>query len=175
MGSRWTKGLTVEVTKGCGKNERVETLCLSAQFEILGRVRDPKSESWARLLRWKDDDKREHEYPVSDSDLHGDVTALCATLAARGLKITTGPNRNYLVQYLNSRKNKDPITIVPTTDSHIVDDKKVFALPDEGVGIDDRVILATEVTASNYATAGSLEGCANSVCQFAHAPTRPAP
>src|SRR5260370_41903807 len=34
------KGLTVEVTKGSGKNERVETLCLSAPFEILGRVRD---------------------------------------------------------------------------------------------------------------------------------------
>jgi len=31
------KGLTVEVTKGSGKNERVETLCLSAPFEILGQ------------------------------------------------------------------------------------------------------------------------------------------
>jgi uncharacterized protein (DUF927 family) len=166
------KGLTVEVTKGSGKNERVETLCLSAPFEILGRVRDPKSESWARLLRWKDDDKREHEYPVSDSDLHGDVTALCATLAARGLKITTGPNRNYLVQYLNSRKNKDRITIVPRTGWHIVDDKKVFALPGEGVGIDGRVILATEVTASNYATAGSLEGWQSSVGSLAQAHSR---
>jgi hypothetical protein len=98
------KGLTLKVVKGSGKKEREETAWVSAPFEILGRVRDPKSEGWARLLRWNDDDGREHECAVSDSDLHGDVSVLCAMLAARGLKIATGPNRNFLAHYLNTRK-----------------------------------------------------------------------
>ena len=166
------RGLSLEIERKRGNQTYIEVIWIAAAFEILGRVRDPKSESWARLLRWKDDDEREHEYAVSDSDLHGDVSTFCATLAARGLKITTGPNRNYLVQYLNSRKNRDRITIVPRTGWHIVDDKKVFALPGEGVGIEGRVILASEVTASNYAIAGTLADWQGSVGSLAQAHSR---
>jgi putative DNA primase/helicase len=161
------RGLEVEVIKGSGKNERIEILWLSAPFRIVGRVRDPRSEGWARLLSWKDDDRRDHEYAVSDSDLHGDISTLCATLARLGLKVTTGPNRNYFVQYLNSRKIKDRITIVPRTGWHVLDDKKVFALPGEGIGIEGRVILAADVTASHYGASGSLERWQGSVAKLA--------
>src|SRR5215813_9243396 len=99
------KGLSVKIITGSGKKERTKIMWLSAPFEIVGRVRDPKSESWAWLLCWKDGDNREHEYAVLDSVLHGDVSALCATLATRGLKIATGPNRTFLAQYLNTRKD----------------------------------------------------------------------
>src|SRR5438067_9447773 len=76
-----TSGLTVEIIKP-GKTERK---WIAAPFEILGRARDPNSESWARLLRWSDDDDRLHEHTVSDADLHNDVGALCARLASLGL------------------------------------------------------------------------------------------
>ena len=78
-----------------------QTLFISAPFEVLGRVRDPIGEGWARLLRWKDDDKRVHNYAVSDAELHGDVSALCANLSRCGLRIATGPRRSHLVSYLN--------------------------------------------------------------------------
>jgi hypothetical protein len=58
------KGLSVKVITGSGKKERMKILWLSAPFEIIGRVRDPKSESWAWLLCWKDGDNRDHEYAV---------------------------------------------------------------------------------------------------------------
>ena len=163
------KGLSVKIITGSGKKERTKIIWLSAPFEIVGRVRDPKSESWAWLLCWKDGDNREHEYAVLDSVLHGDVSALCATLATRGLKIATGPNRTFLTQYLNTRKDGDRVTIVPRTGWHAVDGKKVFALPGEGIGIDGRIILAAEVTASHYASSGTLEEWKDSVAKLAQA------
>jgi putative DNA primase/helicase len=166
------KGLSVKVVTGAGKKERTKILWLSAPFEIIGRVRDPKSESWAWLLCWKDGDNREHEHAVSDSDLHGDVSALCATLATRGLKIATGPNRSFLAHYLNTRKDGDRVTIVPRTGWHVVNGKRVFALPGNGVGIDGRVILAAEVTASHYTSSGTLEEWQNSVAKLAEAHSR---
>jgi putative DNA primase/helicase len=166
------KGLSVKVVTGSGKKERTKILWISAPFEIVGRVRDPKSESWAWLLCWKDGDNREHEHAVSDSDLHGDVSALCATLATRGLKIATGPNRSFLAHYLNTRKDGDRVTIVPRTGWHVVNGKKVFALPGNGVGIDGRVILAAEVTASHYTSSGTLEEWQNSVAKLAEAHSR---
>jgi hypothetical protein len=62
--------------RGDDDEKTTERILISGPFEILGRVRDPKGEGWARLLRWKDDDKRVHIHPVSDADLHGDVSAL---------------------------------------------------------------------------------------------------
>src|SRR5262249_61093357 len=50
-----------------------------------------------------------------------------------------------------------------------VDKKKVFALPGEGIGIVGRVILAADVTASQYAISGMLEEWQNSVAKFAQA------
>ena len=69
-----------------------KSLFISAPFEVLGRVRNPSSESWARLLRWNDDDRRVHTFAVPDADLHGDPSTLCANLAARGLKVSTERN-----------------------------------------------------------------------------------
>jgi putative DNA primase/helicase len=167
------RGLTVKVATGSGKKEREKILWLSAPFEIVGRVRDPKSESWAWLLLWKDNDNQEHQYAVADSDLHGDLSALCATLAARGLKIATGVrNRAFLAQYLNTRSHEKRITIVPRTGWHIVNGKRVFALPGEGIGIDDQIILAADVTASHYTSSGTLEEWQNSVAKLVEAHSR---
>jgi Domain of unknown function (DUF927) len=51
-------GLIVRVTKGKGDEQTAESIFVSGPFEILGRVRDPKGEGWARLLRWNDADNR---------------------------------------------------------------------------------------------------------------------
>src|SRR6476469_2022969 len=59
-------GLALLVTKGKGDEQTSERIPVSGPFEILGRVRDPKGEGWARLLRWSDQDNRIHRYAVSD-------------------------------------------------------------------------------------------------------------
>ena len=127
-------GLSLLVTKGKADEQTCEKKAISGPFEILGRVRDPKGEGWARLLRWSDDDNRVHSYAVADADLHGDISALCATLANRGLRIAIGPNRNHLVRYLNEVDVKNRLTEVMTTGWHSIGGAKVFALPNETVG-----------------------------------------
>jgi uncharacterized protein (DUF927 family) len=166
------EGLFVTVERRRGKEEWEEDVWLSAPFEIVGRIRDPKSESWARLLQWPDDDGVVHQHPVADEDLHGDGSALCAALASRGLKIATGSLRQYFVSYLNQATIKARVTIVPRTGWHSVNDKRIFALPGEGIGIDGRVILAVEVTASHYASSGTLADWQGSVAKMAAAHSR---
>ena len=166
------KGLFITVEKRRGKEVWHEDVWLSAPFEIIGRVRDPHSHGWARLLQWKDDDDVIHQHPVADQDLHGDGAALCASLANAGLKIVTGGIRQHFVSYLNSAIVKARVTIVPRTGWHIVNDKRIFALPGEGIGIDGRVILAVEVTASHYASSGTLADWQGSVAKMAAAHSR---
>jgi putative DNA primase/helicase len=144
-------GLFVEIIK---KSE-TETKWLAAPFEVVGRVRDPNSEGWARLLRWRDDDGRLHEHTVSDADLHNDVGALCARLASLGLKITTGAARSHLIRYMNEATAKARVTIVSRTGWHEVGDQTVFVLP--GRHRDENVTIIVEGAAvSPYEQLGSL-------------------
>ena len=100
------KGLFITVERRRGKEEREEQIWLSAPFEIIGRVRDPHSHGWARLLQWQDDDRVVHQRPVADEDLHGDGSALCAALANHGLKIVTGSLRQHFVTYLKALSSR---------------------------------------------------------------------
>jgi putative DNA primase/helicase len=161
-------GLYITVEKRRGKEEWEEDIWLSAPFEIIGRVRDPKSESWARLLRWSDDDGQVHQHPVADEDLHGDGSALCAVLAARGLKIATGAVRQHFVSYLNQATIKARVTIVARTGWHEVGGQRTFVLPD---GANSKVIVSEAVT-SPYAARGSLEDWQGSVAKLAEGHSR---
>ena len=102
---------------------------ICGSFEILGRARDSNGEGWARLLRWSDDDHRVHTLFVSDADLHGDPSALCAKLASRGLKVATErAARTHLISYLNQTSVEDRVTIVERTGWQEVNTSKVFVL-----------------------------------------------
>jgi putative DNA primase/helicase len=163
------KGLFITVEKRRGQEEWEEDIWLAAPFEIVGRVRDPQRHGWARLLQWKDDDGVVHQHSVADQDLHGDGAALCASLANGGLKIATGGTRQHFVSYLNQVGIEARITIVPRTGWHVVDERRIFALPGEAIGIAGRIILAAEVTASQYITSGTLEEWRDSVAKLAQA------
>jgi putative DNA primase/helicase len=162
------KGLFITVERRRGKEEWEEKIWLSAPFEIIGRVRDPQSQSWARLLRWGDDDSVVHQHPVADEDLHGDGSALCAVLASRGLKIATGAVRQHFVSYLNQAVVKARITIVGRTGWHEVGGQRTFVLPD---GTNSRILVSETVT-SPYAASGSLEEWQGSVAKLAEGHSR---
>ena len=76
--------------RGTEGKENAKSLFISGPFEVLGRARNPSGEGWGRVLRWCDDDKRHHTAIISDADLHGEPSALCADLAGRGLKRRQG-------------------------------------------------------------------------------------
>src|SRR6516165_6216447 len=130
-----TKGLmaTISITKGKGQDaeEITEDIRISGVFEILGRVRDPIGEGWARLLRWRDADNVWHSYAITDASLHGDPKAVFSELASRGLEITTSKHRPHLIHYLNQAETPHRVTEVPTTGWHDIADKKIFALPEQ--------------------------------------------
>jgi putative DNA primase/helicase len=148
-------GLKVTVPKSNGEIATSETKWVCAPFEILGRARDPKGEGWARLIRWQDDDGRVHTDTISDEDLHGDVPALCARLAHCGLRIGTGKFRPYLIGYLNDAVVEDRVTVVTRTGWHDIGAAKVFALPDETIGL---VVGETVILQGASQTAFESEG-----------------
>ena len=152
-----TNGLVATVTKGKGNNQATESRWIAGPFEILGRVRDPKGEGWARQLRWSDDDSRIHTHPVSDADLHGDISALCSNLASRGLRITIGPDRNHFARYLNEVKVENRVTIVPTTGWHDIATVRVFALPDHTIGsVVGETVIVQGAIISPFESRGTL-------------------
>jgi putative DNA primase/helicase len=165
------KGLFITVERRRGKEEWEEEIWLSAPFEIIGRVRDPQSHGWARLLRWKDDDGVVHRHPVADEGLHGDGAALCASLANGGLTIATGSIRQHFVTYVNSAIIKARVTIVPRTGWHEVSGRKVFVLPDRA---DSKIIIAGATTVSPYTASGTLNEWQDSIGKSAEGHTRAA-
>ena len=157
-----TKGLmaTISITKGKGQDaeEITEDIRISGVFEILGRVRDPIGEGWARLLRWRDADNVWHSYAITDASLHGDPKAVFSELASRGLEITTSKHRPHLIHYLNQAETPHRVTEVPTTGWHEVADKKIFALPKQIIGAfnGEKVIVRGAADNSPFESRGTL-------------------
>jgi uncharacterized protein (DUF927 family) len=150
---------TITVKKGRGEDEDdiTEDIKIAGVFEILGRIRDPKGEGWARLLRWRDADNVWHTYAVSDASLHGDPTALCSELASRGLEITTSKHRPHLIHYLNQDNHPHRLTEVPTTGWHDVAGKKIFVLPEQFIGAKgEKVIVRGSGDTSPFERQGTL-------------------
>ena len=168
------KGLAFIKANAKGDGQTTESILVSGPFEILGRVRDPKGEGWARLLRWRDDDNRVHSHAVSDADLHGDISALCANLARRGLRITTGPDRSYFVRYLNGADIENRVTVVPTTGWHDIGTSKVFALPYITIGsVMDETVMVQGAITSPFESRGTLTDWQGSVGLLVAAHSRP--
>jgi len=154
------EGLFITVETKRGTKIVREDLWLTAPFEIIGRVRDPHSHGWARLLQWRDDDDVIHQHTVADQDLHGDGGALCATLANSGLKIVTGSSRQHFITYLNRAIIEARITIVPRTGWHEVEGRKTFVLP---YNARSNIIVAGTTTVSPYTTSGTLNEWQDSI------------
>ena len=126
-------GLYTEVKRGRGDNSEVEIVRVSAPFEIIGLGRNPDGRGWGRFLRWRDLDGRLHEKFVGDEVLHGDAAAICAPLAADGLQIVRGQQREF-ANYLSSAQTTARVTVVHRTGWHEIDGAPVFVLPGENIG-----------------------------------------
>ncbi|MDR3493358.1 MAG: DUF927 domain-containing protein [Ancalomicrobiaceae bacterium] len=136
-------GLTVTAVKGRGDTAKEVEEWVSAAFEIIGRVRDPESNGWAKLLRWQDEDGKTHSHSVADALVHGDAKVFVSELASRGLNIRRGGG-SQLADYLNRAKVDRRVTTVGRTGWHEVGGKQVFVLPAETIGSSaaETVILA---------------------------------
>jgi uncharacterized protein (DUF927 family) len=147
------------------KQDSNDKIWICAPFEILGRGRNPDGQAWGRLLRWQDEDGREHTDFVSDAALHGDLTALASELAQRGLKIAaTRTARSNLATYLNGVWHDERITMVARTGWHVIAEKRTFVLPNGTIGpASQGQVLLQQQAASPYQSRGTLEAWQSSV------------
>jgi uncharacterized protein (DUF927 family) len=150
-------GLTIQKDVGREEAKRTETLRVAAPFEILGACRDPQGAAWGKVLRWRDDDQREHVRHIADSDLHGEPSAFCANLAHHGLWIDRKRQREF-VGYLSSVRVPRRVTVVSRTGWHEVGGRSAFVLPAETIGLGgvERVILDATAHGPHEAR-GSIE------------------
>jgi putative DNA primase/helicase len=126
-------GLHTEVRRGRSDNSEPESMRVSAPFEIFGLGRDPHGRAWGRFLRWRDLDGRPHEKFVADENLQGDAAAICGPLAAEGLQIVRGQQREF-ANYLSVAQTTARVTVVHRTGWHEIGGENVFVLPNENIG-----------------------------------------
>ena len=150
-------GLTKQVMTGRGQNSVIETVRVSAPFEILGQCRDPHGRAWGKQIQFRDADGRVHMHHVSDAALHGEPGALCAELAGAGLYINRSRQKE-LVEYLSGVAVSARVTNVGRTGWHEVGDRRVFVLPAETISSDIGETVSLDATAHGpYEARGSLE------------------
>jgi len=135
----------------------VTAINVSDPFEILGLVRDSKSASWARLLRWRDADGSEHEFISSDKQLLSDHDVVCGDMAEQGLRINKGQQGN-LARYILASKTDVRVTLVNRIGWHKIGERDVFVLPSQVIGDPPgRVIYeANDKRQDEYSARGTL-------------------
>jgi len=136
------------------RDEMVLTFICS-RLEVVAQVRDEKSESWGRLLRFTDKAGIVHYWAVPMRMLAGDSTEFRANLLDQGLTITPGKARNSLGTYIQIWKVDKQLTAVERTGWH----DESFVLPSEIIGNgSNELVFQTEVLKNtSFDQKGSLE------------------
>lgn len=105
---------------------------LSARVDVVAATRDDQNENWGRLLRWRDSEGREHQWPMPQELLATDTGAVRARLLNGGLSfVTTNPRyRERFAEYLQSA----PVTRRARCVTRIGWHGDTFVLPDIAIG-----------------------------------------
>jgi Domain of unknown function (DUF927)/Toprim domain len=157
------------------KSNRKWTL-VARWFEVFSVTRGPRdvlgqSDSWGRLLRFRDRDGVECEAFVSVKLLQSDPSAVIAELGDKGMDIVGTPvARRHFVEYLLSANSSSRATVANRTGWLDLDSERAFVLPGEiiGGGTGGERILFTGATKGFYAKRGSLDDWRESVGALAH-------
>lgn len=151
------RGLHVELKRGKGEHTETVEEWVCSPFEVLGEARDPNGREWAKVLRLRDGDGREHTRHVSAAALQGDPASLSAMLAGDGLRINRAQQKA-LATYLCGVTTESRVTMVARTGWHVVAGQDVFVLPDETIGPNGAEAVILDAGAVGpYAAKSSLE------------------
>jgi uncharacterized protein (DUF927 family) len=151
------RGLTKQQRSGRGREATIETVWISAPFEVLGACRDPHGRAWGKLLQFYDDDGRPHTKHVTDANLQGEPAALCATLADEGLRINRSKQKE-LAEYLSGVRIEARVTIVNRTGWHQIGKDHIFVLPGKTITREGSERIVLDASAHGpYETQGTIE------------------
>jgi putative DNA primase/helicase len=157
-----------EFTENAGYQIRAkEVRWLAGEFEVDAMVHDGTGNNWGLLLRWRDFDRREHEWCMPRAGLGGKADLIWQTLLSRGLEISTAlGSRNRLLAFLSSATSDKRVRIVTRTGWHEGGAGYIFVLPDRAFGqaLTARVKWLQEEPIENlFRVAGTAEDWRDSI------------
>lgn len=117
--------------KECADGTR-EPIVLAARVDVVAETRDADGCNWGRLLRWRDNEGRQHQWTMPMELLACDAGAVRARLLGEGLpSIATNPRmRERFTEYLQRAQTDRRVWCVPRIGWH----GDVYVLPDAAFG-----------------------------------------
>lgn len=113
----------------------VSPVKIASAIEVMAYTRDGRNESWGKMLRFKDNDGKDHFWAMPMELIAGDGSELRSKLYAKGLPyiVIGGKYRQLLLQYLQTAQpDKDRrARCVDCTGWH---NEKLFVLPVGSIG-----------------------------------------
>jgi len=104
---------------------------ICARLEVISYSRDERNEKWAKVVRFRDADGKEHEVPLPEALLVDNGTACRRLLSSRGLKMSLHrDDRELLLSYISSVEPSERIRSVQRLGWF----GDVFVFPDEMIG-----------------------------------------
>jgi uncharacterized protein (DUF927 family) len=117
------------------QNDKDVEVWICSPLQVTAKTRNDHSNAWGRLLVWRDDDDKQHQWAMPSELLQGDGSDVRKELAAGGLHISPGRRaRELLTAYIQVRPVKDRARCVNRLGWHTnsyVTTGKVFGLAAE--------------------------------------------
>jgi putative DNA primase/helicase len=138
---------------------------VAGKLDVLAQTRDDAGSNWGLLLRWDDDDGKEHRWAMPREMLAGDGTEIRAKLYRDGCYVAPGQARTKLVEFLGQ----------VTIDTRALAVDRVgwagpaFALPDRTIADtpNNRVLYQGSASQKHpYVTRGDLRGWQEAVAKY---------
>ena len=106
----------------------VDAIRVAARVDIVAKTRDVANANWGRLLRWRDDEGKPHEWAMPMELLSSDASAVRARLFSEGLPfLATSPRlRERFIEYLQTAPAQDRVRCVARMGWH----EDAYVLPD---------------------------------------------
>jgi hypothetical protein len=114
------------------RDDQDEPVKLSARVDVTAQTRDAAGENWGRLLVWKDNEDRTHQWAMPMELLASDAGAVRARLLAEGLPfITTNARlRERFTEYLQTAPVDRRVRCVGRIGWHV----GTYVVPDAAIG-----------------------------------------
>ena len=133
---------------------------LCGRLEVTARTRDADGQSWGYLLAFADPAGRPREWAMPARMLAGDGGEYRAALLGMGLSVTTsGPGRNRLTEYLQTREPEALATCTERIGWHpTAEGGAAYVLPGDTIGADgERIVHQTDApTERTFKVRGDL-------------------
>jgi putative DNA primase/helicase len=110
----------------------MEPIRLAARVDVIGKTRDSAGNAWGRLLTWKDDEGRLHEWAMPMEALASDSAGVRARLLSEGLPFIT-TNARYRERFTEFLQTATATKLIRCTGA-VGWIGETYVMPDQSVG-----------------------------------------